>query len=87
MFNTVQHIMRKQATMGLRVQHDLKEAVSRMSELSGMTASAITEEALREYIRCRTPQLLDLKEAEAAADRGEFATDEQVVAVFARYGA
>jgi predicted transcriptional regulator len=66
---------------------DLQQAVTRLSALSGQTAAAITEAALRDYLSWRGPQLLDLKQAIAAADRGEFASDEEVNAVFAKYGA
>ena len=42
-------------------------------------------EALRGYLEERLPQIEDLKEAVLAADRGEFASDEEVGAVIARY--
>jgi RHH-type transcriptional regulator, rel operon repressor / antitoxin RelB len=39
---------------------------------------------LRNYLTWRAPQLLDLQEAIAAADRGEFASDEEVSGFFAK---
>src|SRR5664280_2752098 len=41
-------------------------------------------EALREYLDWRTPQIADLRKAIAAADDGDFASDEEVAAVFDR---
>lgn len=68
------------------VPEDLKNAVAQLSELSGQSVSSITEEALRAYLAWRVPQILDLKDAIAAADQGDFANDEQVDAFFARHG-
>ena len=65
---------------------DLKKAVAQLSEMSGQSVASITEDALREYLSWRVPQILDLKEAIAAADREDFATDDEVNAFFARHG-
>ena len=66
---------------------DLQQALSQFSLMSGQSTAAITETALRDYLTWRAPQLLDLQEAIAAADRGEFASDEEANAFFAKYGA
>ena len=83
---TLLNIM-KTAAIGARVSDELKHAVLQLSTLSGQSVSAITEEALMEYMAWRVPQMRDLKKAIAAADRGEFASDDEVAAVFAKYGA
>lgn len=77
----------KTAAIGARVSHELKEAVVQLSALSGQSVSTITQEALAEYIAWRVPQMHDLKDAIAAADRGEFAADDEVNSFFAKYGA
>ena len=77
----------KTAAIGARVSGELKQAVVQLSALSGQSVSSITEEALREYMAWRVPQMRDLKKAIAAADRGEFATDDEVESFFAQYGA
>jgi RHH-type transcriptional regulator, rel operon repressor / antitoxin RelB len=77
----------KTATIGAKVPEELKNAVAQLSAMSGQSVSSITEEALREYIAWRVPQIVDLKEAITAADRGEFASDEEANAFFVRYGA
>jgi predicted transcriptional regulator len=43
--------------------------------------------ALSDYLDWRIPQIENLKLAIAAADRGEFASDEEVEATFKKYGA
>lgn len=65
-----------------QLQSDLKQVVA----LSGQSEQEIREEALREYLSWRLPQLLDLQESIAQADRGEFAPDDEVREVFRKYG-
>ncbi|MES2069016.1 MAG: hypothetical protein V4488_01610 [Pseudomonadota bacterium] len=77
----------KTAAIGARVSGELKNAVVQLSALSGQSVSAITEEALTEYMAWRVPQMRDLKKAIAAADRGEFASGDEVNSFFAKYGA
>lgn len=74
----------KTATIDAYLPEDLKNAVTQLSEISGQSVSSITEDALRAYLPWRMPQIRDLKDAIAAADRGEFATDDEVNAFFAR---
>lgn len=77
----------KSSSIGARVPGELKETVIKLSHISGQSVSTITEEALREYTGWRVPQFTDLKDAIAAADNGEFATDEEVATFFAKHGA
>lgn len=77
----------KTASIGDLMPDDLRIAVAQLAEASGRSVSSIAEAALRDYISWRGPQILDLQEAIAAADRGELASDDEVNAFFARYGA
>jgi predicted transcriptional regulator len=86
MFNIVERPM-KTSSIGARIPDTLKYAVNELATLSGQSVSAVTEAALREYIGWRVPQLLDLQEAVKAADRGDFATEDEVNEFFARHGA
>ncbi|MGS0743350.1 CopG family ribbon-helix-helix protein [Glaciimonas sp. GG7] len=76
----------KTATIDARVSGDLKDVVIQLSALSGQSVSAITEQTLLAYMAWRVPQMHDLKQAIAAAERGEFASDDEVADFFARYG-
>lgn len=64
---------------------ELKDQMETYAQLTGRTKSYVAMEALTEYLAWRIPQVADLKEAVAAAERGEFATDGEVNATFARY--
>ena len=77
----------KDSQVSVRLPSDLKDRVETYAQLTGRTKSHVAMEALKEYLVWREPQIADLKEAVAAADRGEFASDDEVEAVFARYPA
>ena len=51
------------------------------------TKSFVTLEALSTYLEAQSWQVKDIEAGLAEADQGEFATDAQVDAVFAKYGA
>jgi RHH-type rel operon transcriptional repressor/antitoxin RelB len=70
----------------LKISQELSDAVDELSATSGKTAELIAEEALQHYVDWRHEQQLDLDAAILAADRGEFASDDEVKAFFARHG-
>jgi len=75
----------KDSQVSVRLPNELKEMMETYAQLTGRTKSHVAMEALAAYLDDRIPQIEDLKEAVKAADRGEFAGDDEVVAVFARY--
>lgn len=79
--------MGKTSTIAVEISSELSEAIAELSTLSGQSLAVIAEDALSQYVDWRTAQVRDLQEAIAAADRGEFAEDDEVDAFFARYGA
>ena len=77
----------KDGQISLRLPSELKERMATYARLTGRSSSHVAMEALHEYLAWRTPQIEDLRAAVQAADAGEFASDDEVRAVFARYGA
>lgn len=75
----------KDGQISLRLPLDMKERMESYAELTGRNKSHVVMEAVGEYLAWRMPQIEDLQAAIAAADAGEFATDAEVNAVFARY--
>jgi predicted transcriptional regulator len=69
------------------VTPELKKAVDEIAALSGQPLPEIAQDALQHYVIWRAAQLADLQQAIAAADRDDFATDDEVKAVFTRHGA
>ena len=76
----------KDSQVSLRLPGELKDRIERYAQMTGRSKSFVAVEALAEYLDWRLPQLQDLDQAIAAADRGEFATDAEVATVFKRYG-
>ena len=75
----------KDSQVSVRLPNELKDRMETYAQLTGRTKSHVAMEALAAYLDDRIPQIEDLKEAVQAADRGEFASDEEVAAVFARH--
>ena len=76
----------KDSQVSMRLPGELKARIESYAQMTGRSKSHVAMEALADYLDWRMPQVADLKEAMAAADRGEFASDAEVQAVFARYG-
>jgi RHH-type transcriptional regulator, rel operon repressor / antitoxin RelB len=75
----------KDAQVSLRLPLDMKQRIEAYAEVTGRNQSHVVMEAVGEYLGWRVPQVEDLKAAVSAADAGDFATDDEVQAVFARY--
>ncbi len=75
----------KDSQVSMRLPGELKARIESYAQLTGRSKSHVAMEALAEYLDWRLPQVADLKQAIAAADRGEFASDDEVQAVFQRY--
>lgn len=77
----------KDSQVSIRLPSTLNEQMATYARLTGRTKSYVAMEALSEYLVWRIPQIDDLRQAVLAAEQGEFATDAQVQATFARYTA
>lgn len=75
----------KDNQISVRVSSGLKDQMTTYARLTGRSKSHVAMEALTDYLAWRIPQIEDLKEAVAAADRGDFASDAEVAEVFDRY--
>jgi RHH-type transcriptional regulator, rel operon repressor / antitoxin RelB len=73
--------------VNMRFSPELLSKLDAYSEMVGQSKTQIAANAIEDYLDWRIPQIADLKLAIAAADRGEFATDEQVEAIFKKHGA
>ncbi|WP_338849202.1 hypothetical protein V8J88_09620 [Massilia sp. W12] len=70
----------------LKLPDVLAEQLEQLSKATGQQRDSIALAALHEYIDTQVSQIQDIQAAVAEADRGEFATDHEVNAFFARYG-
>ena len=77
----------KDSQVSVRLPNELKDRMESYAQLTGRTKSHVAMEALAAYLDDRIPQIEDLKQAVLAADRREFASDEEVASVFTKHGA
>ncbi|MDD2774812.1 MAG: hypothetical protein PHU06_02535 [Gallionella sp.] len=74
-------------TINVRVPAGVYQQLEALAKATARTKSFVTLEALSHYLEAQSWQVKDIEAGIADADRGDFATDAQVNAVFAKYGA
>lgn len=74
-------------TLNVRLPEALYDQIEELAKSTERTKSFLTIDALTTYVERQAWQVRDIREGIREADAGEFATDDQVQAVFAKYGA
>ena len=74
-------------TINVRVPVSVYDQLEDLAKSTARTKSFVTIEALSNYLAAQSWQVKEIKAGLADADLGDFATDDQVNAVFAKYGA
>lgn len=74
-------------TINVRLPETLYNQIEELAKATARTKSFLTIDALTNYVQRESWQIRDIHEGVAEADAGEFATEDQVKAVFAKYGA
>ena len=74
-------------TINVRLPEALYKQIEALAKATARTKSYLTIDALTHYVQRESWQIHDIHEGVQEADAGEFATDDQVKAVFAKYGA
>jgi predicted transcriptional regulator len=75
------------SSVTIRLDKDDKlDALDKLAKSMDRSRNWIVNRALDLYIAEQAWQIEEIEKAVAAADRGEFATDEEVEAAFARFG-
>ena len=74
-------------TLNVRVPVSVYDQLEDLAKSTARTKSFVTVEALSNYLAAQSWQVKEIKAGLADADLGDFATDDQVNAVFAKYGA
>lgn len=73
------------AQFNIRLPVELKTRLERYAQLVARPQATVTSEALADYLDWRIPQIQALQQAVAAADRGEFASADEVEQFFKRW--
>ena len=74
-------------TLNVRLPEDLYNQIEALASATARTKSYLTIDALNHYVQRESWQIRDIHEGIREADAGEFATEDQVKAVFAKHGA
>jgi RHH-type transcriptional regulator, rel operon repressor / antitoxin RelB len=74
-------------TINVRIPVSVFNQLDELATATARTKSFVTVEALSSYLEAQAWQVKEVQEAIVEADNGDFATDDQVDAVFAKYGA
>ncbi len=79
------YIMPESAVLTLRLDAKLKNQLDRLSKSMNRSRSFVAAQAIQEYVSVNEWQIGEIKKAIAAADRGEFASDEEVEQTLKRW--
>lgn len=74
-------------TINVRVPEAVYQQLETLAVTTARTKSFVTVEALSSYLAQHSWQVKEIEAGLADADRGDFASDAEVNAVFAKYGA
>ena len=72
-------------TMTIRVPVGVKERLDRLAQTTARSKSWLAADAIRAYVELQEWQIREIEAGLREADAGEFANDEEVEAVFARW--
>lgn len=70
--------MAESAVLTLRLDSKLKDRLDRLSKATQRSRSFVAAEAIREYVSLNEWQIGEIRKALGEADRGEFATSQEV---------
>jgi predicted transcriptional regulator len=73
-------------TMTIRLEPEIKERLDLLAAATHRSKSFLAAEAIRQYVEMNEWQVAEIRAALAEADAGDFASDEEVEAVAARWG-
>jgi predicted transcriptional regulator len=68
----------------LQIEPSTLDAIDELASKSNQPRDMLVEEALRNFVELRAWQIAKIEEGIAAADRGEFATEEELDAIEAK---
>jgi RHH-type rel operon transcriptional repressor/antitoxin RelB len=74
-------------TINVRVPVNVYNQLENLAKSTARTKSFVTVEAITSYLATQSWQVNEITAGMADADRGDFATNDQVDAVFTKYGA
>ncbi|MBV1777273.1 hypothetical protein KSF73_16250 [Burkholderiaceae bacterium DAT-1] len=71
--------------LNARIPAELASNLAKLQQATGRSKTELTIEALSRYVEAESWQIQEIQSAIVEADRGEFAPDDEVKALFGRY--
>ena len=78
--------MPQSTTMTIRLEPELKSRLDKLSAATHRSKSFLAAEAVREFIELNEWQIDEIKDAVKEADSGDFASEQEMRAVFNKWG-
>jgi len=78
--------MPQSTTMTIRLEAELKSRLDKLSAATHRSKSFLAAEAVREFIEINEWQIEEIKAAVKEADAGDFASEQEVRAIFNKWG-
>ena len=78
--------MATSSVLSVRVNAKDEQILAQMAEATGVSKSKLVAEAIHNYVEMNLQYRKLIQERIAAADRGEFASDEEMRETFAQWG-
>jgi predicted transcriptional regulator len=75
------------SNFSFETDHSLASRLARLAERHDVSSAEIVEVAVAEFIEREESQIAEIEAAIEEAERGDFASDDEVAAVFGRYAA
>ena len=73
------------AILTLRVPVEVKDQLDKLADATHRSKSYLAGEAIRQYLDLEAWQIGEIQQAIVEADAGDFASDEEVVALVKKY--
>ena len=77
--------MSQSTTMTIRLEPELKRRLDKLASVTHRSKSFLASEAVREFIELNEWQIEEIQAAIKEADAGDFASDQDVEAVFSKW--
>lgn len=74
------------ASMSMRLSDELAEQLGMLAEATGRTKTFLAVQAIKNFVEQESWQIAEIKKGLAEADAGDFATDEDMRALDAKWG-
>ena len=78
--------MPQSTTMSIRLDSKLKSRLDKLSAATRRSRSFLAAKAVREFVELNEWQIEEIKAAVKEADAGDFSNDQEVLAVFNKWG-